>query len=109
MLPESFGSSGELGKFADTAVADLKAELLRRGARPRQLKAKLAGGATMYGPRKADDLGEQNILAAREQLSLHQIDIVSEHVGGTAQRVIRFSLADGRMEVVLGRSMVAMI
>jgi chemotaxis protein CheD len=109
VLPESYGSCPKPGKFADTAVAKLKTGLLRRQANAACLKAKLAGGATMYGERQANDIGARNIDAAREQLLRHGIPVVAQHVGGTLGRVIRFWPHDGRIEIATDRELVAVI
>ena len=109
MLPDSCGNRENPGKFADTAVAELKVGLLRRKANVRFLKAKLAGGATMYGTRQANDIGARNIDAAKAHLRLHGIPVVAQHTGGTSGRLIRFFLNDGEMKIVAHRALVAVI
>jgi len=44
-------------------------------------------------------MGERNIVAARNALRLAAIPIQGEAVGGAQGRSIRFHLADGRVEV----------
>ncbi|HUT09790.1 MAG TPA: chemotaxis protein CheD [Thermoguttaceae bacterium] len=109
VLPQSRGDTNLPGKFADTAVAELKRQLLSRGASPSTLTAKIAGGATMFGQRTERDVGEKNYQAVLEQLRRHGIRVVAEHIGGGKGRMIRFSLADGTVEVSIARQVVAML
>lgn len=104
-------------KFADTAVAWLREEMVRQGAAAR-LVAKIAGGASLFGtapeagvgvPAEAKlrwgAIGERNVAAVRASLAAAGIPLVAEHVGGTASRTVAFHLADGRVEVwVAGRA-----
>ncbi len=107
VLPESHGRPGPPGKFADTAVGQLKQQLLSRGAVPGRMTAKIAGGSTMFGQRSERDVGEKNCHAVREALRLLGIRITAEHVGGNQGRIIRFNLRDGSVEVLVARQKVA--
>ncbi len=109
VLPDSRGVSKLPGKFADTAVAELKTQLIRRGASPSRLTAKIAGGATMFGQRTERDVGEKNHQAVLEQLRSNGIPLIAEDIGGDKGRMIRFSLEDGSVEVSVGRRVVQVI
>lgn len=109
VLPESNGRPGSPGKFADTAVLELKAQLLKRGARPRKLTAKIAGGSTMFGARTARDIGEKNYQATLMHLRSQGIPVVAEHVGGSQGRVVVFSPGDGSLAIHIGRQLVTTI
>jgi chemotaxis protein CheD len=103
MLPCSNGATATPGKFADTATAELKRRLLARGANPLCLRAKLAGGATMYGEKTAQDIGIKNYRAAVQGLQREKIALSAEDIGGTRGRIIHFSLSNGRLCVTVQR------
>ncbi|MBX7167009.1 MAG: chemotaxis protein CheD [Pirellulales bacterium] len=109
VLPDSRGATETPGKYADTAIATMKHELLCRGAMPVALVAKIAGGATMFGQRTAGDVGAKNCEAVRAHLAEHKIRLIAEHIGGDKGRVILFNLADASVQVRIGRETVAVI
>ena len=89
-------------KFPETAVPFLVDRLKTLGADPRRLVAKLAGGASMFAQLMTPgsvQMGERNIVAARNALRAAAIPIASEAVGGDKGRSIRFHVADGRVEI----------
>ena len=98
MLPDSsLAKSGQINraKFADTAVKELVNRLVREGARPTFLKAKLAGGAQMFQFASGGDLmriGPRNVEAVRKELADLRIQVVSEDVGGNSGRTIEFNV-----------------
>lgn len=89
-------------KFPETAVPLLVERLKAMGADPRRLVAKLAGGASMFATLMTPgtvQMGERNIVAARNALRTAGIPIVREAVGGDVGRTVRFRLADGAVEI----------
>lgn len=89
-------------KFPETAVPLLVQRLTALGADPRQLVAKLAGGASMFAQLMTPgsvQMGERNIVAARDVLRRAGIPVAAEAVGGGAGRSVRFHVADGRVEI----------
>ena len=89
-------------KFPDTAVPLLIERLKALGADPRRLVAKLAGGASMFAQLMTPgtiQMGERNIVAARNALRGASIPVVGESVGGERGRTVRFHLKDGRVEI----------
>ena len=89
-------------KFPDTAVPMLVARLKELGADPRRLVAKLAGGASMFSQLVTPgtiQMGERNVLAARNALRAAEIPILREAVGGERGRTVRFHVKDGRVEI----------
>ena len=91
-----------LAKFPETAVPLLVEQLTRLGAEPRRLVAKLAGGASMFAQLMTPgtiQMGERNIVAAREALRQAGIPVTREAVGGGAGRSVRLHVADGRVEI----------
>jgi chemotaxis protein CheD len=101
MLPAQNGLSRApvRGKFADTAVEWLLAELVQKGASPGELKAKLVGGSNMFNSIQFNPLpvGLRNVMACREELTRRGIPVVAEDVGGTRGRSIVFYPRDGRL------------
>ncbi|MGH7529980.1 MAG: chemotaxis protein CheD [Gemmatimonadales bacterium] len=89
-------------KFPDTAVPLLVERLRVLGAERQRLVAKLAGGASMFSQLLAPgamQMGERNVVAARDALRAAAIPIVGEAVGGERGRTVRFHVADGRVEI----------
>lgn len=89
-------------KFPSTAVPVLVREMRARGADPRRLTARIAGGASMFGglmPSGGINVGERNVLAVRESLDAAGIPLVGEDVGSDHGRSVYFNVADGRVEV----------
>lgn len=67
MLPKSSGKPNErAGKYADTAVEVLIKELTQKGSKVSNLKAKLAGGASMFQNFSGNlNIGERNAEALK--------------------------------------------
>lgn len=89
-------------KFPETAVPLLVERLKLIGADPGRLVAKLAGGASMFASLTTPgtvQMGERNIVAARNALRAAGIPIVREAVGGEVGRTVWFNLQDGRVEI----------
>lgn len=94
--------TGHPAKFPESAVPFLVEHLKTLGAEPRRLVAKLAGGASMFSQLMtpgAIQMGERNIVAARNALRAAAIPIVREAVGGERGRTVRFHVRDGRVEI----------
>ena len=109
VLPDSAGREAAPGKFADTAIAEIKRQLLKRGANPRHLAAKIAGGATMFGKRTEMDVGSKNHSAVVKHLKDQSIPLLAEEVGGCAGRMVSFSPGNGSMAVFVARKLVSTI
>lgn len=89
-------------KFPASAVATLLAEMMRLGADPRRVRAKLVGGASMFANLVASaaiNIGDRNVAAARQALTARGIPVVAEDVGSDHGRSVHFFLDDGRVEV----------
>jgi chemotaxis protein CheD len=108
VLPDSQGKTASPGKFVDTAVLELKNRLLEGGANAYSLRAKLAGGAIMFGS-NSETIGTRNCEAALAHLEQQKIRVVAKHLGGNKGRVIRFSLKDWSVEVEMARKVVTVI
>jgi chemotaxis protein CheD len=89
-------------KFPETAVPLLVERLVALGAESRRLVAKLAGGASMFAQLMTPgsvQMGERNVVAARDALRRAGIPLAGESVGGGVGRSVRFHVADGRVEI----------
>lgn len=89
-------------KFPESAVPFLVERLRALGADPRRLVAKLAGGASMFAALMTPgsvQMGERNVVAARNALRAAGIPLAAEAVGGQAGRSVRFTVGSGRAEI----------
>ena len=90
------------GKFPQSAIPLLLSEMTARGADPRRVTARIAGGASMFQnlqPSGTVQMGERNAVAVRNVLAEENIPLVGSSVGGDFGRTVRFFIADGRIEV----------
>jgi chemotaxis protein CheD len=88
-------------KFATTAVPLLLDTLRHHGVRQRPV-AKLVGGASMFAsliPAGALNVGERNIIAAREALAQAGLALIGEDTGGDYGRSVSLHTCDGRVVV----------
>lgn len=89
-------------KYASTAVPALVEEMVRAGAERARLRARLVGGASMFGSLLAQGrlhTGERNILAARDALRDAEIPLDGEEVGKEHGRSVYFHPDGGRVRV----------
>jgi chemotaxis protein CheD len=90
------------GRFPQTAVPGLVAQMAALGADPRRLVARLVGGASMFAnlvPAGSMQMGDRNVIASREVLNQLAIPIIAESVGGLEGRSVWFHVAEGRLMV----------
>jgi chemotaxis protein CheD len=93
---------GNPAKSPHTAVPRLLELMAGRGASPRRITARLAGGASMFAalaPPGTIQMGERNVVASRQVLNAQGIPVVGEAVGGDYGRTIRLDVAEGSLEV----------
>ena len=91
-----------LAKFANTAIPDLVEELEKLGAEKRFLKAKIMGGAHMFGFAKTNkvfNIGARNVEKVKEVLKTLKLRLVAEDVGGSYGRSLYFYLETGDVRV----------
>jgi chemotaxis protein CheD len=89
-------------KCPQTAVPALIERMAQRGASPRRITARIAGGASMFAalaPPGTVHMGERNVVAARETLRSAGLPLVGEDVGADYGRTVRFHVDDGRLEI----------
>ncbi len=90
------------GRFAATAVPELLARMAEHGADAARIRARLAGGASMFAallPEYGLRLGQRNVDAAREALSLAGVPLDGEEVGGEHGRSVFLDTCTGRLLV----------
>ena len=91
------------GKFVNTVIPLAIERMLQWGARRDRIVAKIFGGARMFdvfkGCQGVMQIGDENILVAREVLGNLDIPIIAECVGGTSGRTILFDVSNGSVLV----------
>lgn len=96
MLPDSTAirNSGlNIAKFADTGIAELVRQMEALGARRPRMKAKLAGGATMFASTGKSDMvqiGLRNAEASAKKLKELGIPVVAQDTGANYGRTVIF-------------------
>ena len=99
-LPSSLS---EAGKYGIEAMELLINEMLKKGARRQNLRAKAFGGASIYLTTETRDnffcVGEVNIRFIREFLKDAGIPLAAEDLGGEKARVIQFLSDDYAVNV----------
>ncbi len=101
VLPDSRGATENPGRFADTAIPALIAEIDRALGRPSRgrLTAKVAGGASMFQTAAALNIGQLNQDAVETGLAALGIPVVARDVGGEAGRHLTLDTASGIVTV----------
>lgn len=103
MLPDSSNLGGKdvnRMKFADTALPDMVAAMVRMGADPRRIQAKIAGGALMFAARSEQfNIGERNVAAVKQALAKLRIPIIASDTGLNYGRTVYFHSEDGKVVV----------
>lgn len=102
MLPESSGinAASTPMRFADTAIPMLIRQMESMGASRLRMKAKIAGGATMFATSSDKfNIGERNIEAVKRVLMQNRIPIIAEDIGLNYGRTQLFYPETGVMEI----------
>ena len=89
-------------RFASTAVPTLLEMMSAAGAAPDRIRARLAGGASMFEAllnEKGRRLGMRNVEAARAALARAGISLEGEDVGGSYGRSVFLRTADGTVTI----------
>jgi chemotaxis protein CheD len=97
VLPDSRGAVDHPGKFADTAIPGLIADLeklMGRSSRGR-LTAKVVGGASMFQTGPALNIGRMNQDAVDQILAGLGIPVLARDVGGGSGRRLTLDVASG--------------
>lgn len=89
-------------KFADSGIAELVEALIRAGASRVRMKAKMAGGASMFvtsGTSSVHEVGKRNIQSSRDTLKSLGIELVAHDTGGNKGRTIYFDIETGQLTI----------
>lgn len=102
MLPESSGvnAASTPMRFADTAIPMLIRQMESMGASRVRMKAKIAGGATMFATASDKfNIGDRNLAAVKKVLMANHIPIIAEDTGLDYGRTQLFYPETGIMEI----------
>ncbi len=104
MLPdiEMVKNKTNRAKFANTAVPDLVELMEELGADRRFIRAKIMGGAHMFGfseSARIFNIGARNVEKTKEVLRDLRIRLIAEDTGGTYGRSLYFDLDTGEVTV----------
>jgi len=105
MLPDSALARGDVsqpGKYADTALVALLAQLAGRGGRAPSTVARITGGAQMFsaaGEMPTLAIGQRNEQAVRRAAERMGIAIVGSDCGGTSGRTVEMIPSTGAVIV----------
>ena len=104
MLPDSsqFNKITNEIKFADLAIPILVENMIKKGAKLRNMRAKIAGGASMFNFSDKSivmDIGNRNGIAVKNALKTLSIPIVAEDIGGNKGRTLIFDTASGALYI----------
>ena len=103
MLPDSTSGVNATTtpmRFADTAIPMLIRQMEQLGASKARLKAKIAGGATMFATASDKfNIGERNIAAVKRILMANRSPILAEDTGLDYGRTQFFYPETGIMEI----------
>jgi chemotaxis protein CheD len=101
LLPRWTGQGEASLRFGNIAIATLIADLVTRGCRPRDLRARVYGGAAgvAAGGASPGEFSAQNVAVARRLLRAAGIRVASEDVGGDRSRKVMFRTDDGSVTV----------
>ena len=101
MLPDSkaIHNNSNKAKFADTAIVKLVEDMERLGAKRRNMKAKIAGGAQMFAFNATNDnlrVGDRNVEATKKALMQMGIPLAAQETGESFGRTVELYAEDGR-------------
>jgi len=104
MLPDSsqFNKITNEIKFADLAIPILVEDMIKKGAKLKNMRAKIAGGASMFNFSDKNivmDIGNRNGIAVKNALKSLSIPIVAEDIGGNKGRTLIFDTASGVLAI----------
>lgn len=102
MLPnskEALNIQDNMKKFADTGIQMMLRDLERAGSNIRNLTAKIAGGAQMFGGASTFNIGERNVKSVKQVLDYFNIKIIAEQTGDKIGRTVFFDTQSGMVEV----------
>lgn len=104
MLPDStqFSNVTNPLKFADLAIPLLIEKMIKQGANKRHMKAKIAGGASMFNfpdKKMMTDIGARNGEAVKVALEKVNIPLIAEDIGGNKGRTMILNANNGMVQI----------
>jgi chemotaxis protein CheD len=102
MLPERIdlhSGTEKKTKYAVPAVLELYRQMLELGSRKYCLKAKLVGGARMFGENNLQNIGERNLEMTKYALRRLNIPIAAERTGGLKGINVNVNVATARVRI----------
>jgi len=99
MLPEADGPVENPAKYVDSGLDEMLSAMVRLGAGPENLAAKLAGGSTMLDLSVGDSVGARNVAAAERALADAGIELLDAETGGDSGRSVSFSPTSGDVTI----------
>ena len=100
MLPDStkLKNNTNIAKFGDTGIRELYRLIIEKGAQPRRLVAKIAGGAQMFavsGLSTVGNVGERNAEEAKIILKELKVPLIAEDTGLNYGRTVELDCETG--------------
>lgn len=89
-------------KFADSGISELVDALVKAGASRARMKAKMAGGASMFmtsGTSSVHEVGKRNIQSSKDTLKRLGIELIAQDTGGNKGRTIYFDIETGQLTI----------
>lgn len=104
MLPDStqFSNVTNPMKFADLAIPMLVEKMEKMGSSKRNMKAKIAGGASMFNfsdKNMITDIGSRNGIAVKVALEKAGIPLIAEDIGGNKGRTVILDADTGAFQI----------
>ena len=99
MLPEADGPVENPAKYVDSGLDEMLSAMVRLGASPANLTAKLAGGSAMLDLSIGDGVGARNVAAAERALADADVELLASETGGDNGRSVSFSPASGDVTI----------
>jgi len=99
--PQARAQKVKSRKYADMAIKEMLADMLKLGAKREKLVAKMAGGACMFtgGGNESMQIGYKNIAMAKSMLKELNIVLVAEDCGSNFGRTVAFDTETGKLSV----------
>ena len=100
MLPDStqLKNNTNIAKFGDTGIRELYNRMIKQGAVPRRMVAKIAGGAKMFevsGLSNVGHVGERNAQQAKIMLKELHVPLIAEDTGLNYGRTVELFCENG--------------
>jgi chemotaxis protein CheD len=99
MLPEADGPVENPAKYVDSGLDEMLSAMVRLGASPANLTAKLAGGSAMLDLSIGDGVGARNVAAAERALADADVELLASETGGENGRSVSFSPTSGDVTI----------